>query len=86
MSNEYPEVPEFVTDLFEDSYPEDDPSGCNFWNCVKCSKEFVDPEDYPRSQDYPEVPREVRMYWLSITECLCENCAVETGIPAIDKE
>lgn len=76
---------EFVADLFEDSYPEDEKPELRTWFCTKCNKEFVDPEDYPWAFLPRDLEREVRLYWLSITEPLCSSCAIAAGIPPIDE-
>lgn len=62
------------------------------WMCAKCKKHFMDPEDYPKIKKIPKSDREYvngiesRLYWLSETEVVCNNCAVESHIPPIDKE
>lgn len=58
----------------------------DYWMCVICSKEFVDEEDFPNAIIDPKDVSQVRLYWLSETESVCEDCALEAGIPAIDKE
>jgi hypothetical protein len=63
------------------------------WMCAKCHSLFVDIEDFPNArivddgQELSELPSlEARLYWLSLTEPICEACAVIAGIPPIDKE
>lgn len=58
------------------------------WQCVKCNKHFIDPDDFPRVQqkNLVDVKIERRTYWLSTTELVCHNCATAAGIPSIDEE
>lgn len=74
---------EYVTDLYEDSYPEDDYPKYDTWNCAKCGTEYVDPEDMTLPT---REPKQLRLYWLSVTEPLCEDCATQAGIPALDED
>lgn len=79
---------DFVTDLYEDDYPDDDDPGCKSWKCVKCNKEFIDPEEFPNGWMHTSetVKLETQLYWLGISEPVCSNCAVDSGLPPIDKE
>lgn len=73
-----------------------DPDDCfesgpdyDVWKCVKCSKEFVDPEDFPSifvtGTEDPDIKIELKLYWLGINEPLCMHCAAKAGIPPIDE-
>lgn len=60
------------------------------WECTKCGSSFIDPEDYPHLTTIPEGEENVRgleprLYWLNITEPVCSDCAIKSGIPPIDE-
>lgn len=75
---------EVLRAIFNDRYPEDEIPEYTTWYCTKCHKEFIDPEDFSIASIDKEIPRELRLYWLSVTEPLCEACADIIGIPPID--
>lgn len=70
-----------------DEIRDSDP-GVDVWKCVKCKKEFIDPEDFPNGWIWEEdvIRLEVKMYWLGVNEVVCADCAIISGIPPIDKE
>lgn len=81
----------YVTDTFDVSWPEDEHPNVETWNCIKCNRNFVDPEDHSYADALAEARKhevverlEPRLYWLSVTEPLCGDCASEAGIPPID--
>lgn len=74
---------EFVTDRFNNCWPEDEIPPYTLWKCAKCGDQYVDPDDVPYITPEPQQPR---LYWLSTFEPLCEDCAVNAGIPPIDKD
>lgn len=57
----------------------------NIWTCVKCDKEFVDPEDFPDVKIADDLTFERRLYWLNVNEPICSSCAIAAGIPPIDE-
>jgi hypothetical protein len=77
--------------LDEFLYPEDEPTELDRlltkaeWVCAKCKITFTDPEDLPEDTQV-STALEPRLYWLSITESVCSNCAAAAGIPPLDKE
>jgi hypothetical protein len=75
---------EVLRAIFGDRYPEDETPDYETWSCSKCHKEFIDPEDFSFPHVAKDIPREPRLYWLSITEPLCENCAAIVGVPPLD--
>lgn len=74
--------------LNADDVVRDGEPGVDIWTCKKCKREFIDPEDFPSGWIWEEdtIRLEVKMYWLGINEPVCENCAIDIGIPPIDKE
>lgn len=78
-------MPEYVTDRFEDSYPDDEVPPVETWECVKCHKKLVDPDDCPWAHMYA-YKIEAKDHWLGPTEPVCHSCAVAAGIPSIDEE
>jgi hypothetical protein len=60
------------------------------WKCTKCNRIFIDEEALyfePVITVYESTyPVEPQSYWLGINEPICEECAIESRIPSIDKE
>jgi hypothetical protein len=70
----------------EESFDFDDRAlAYDTWTCAKCKEVFIDPEDYPNAKPADGEQVEPRLYWLSITEPLCCECAITSGIPPIDE-
>lgn len=74
----------FETDYVDDL--EDTIFDYDVWTCVKCNKDFIDPEDFPIAAPTIAEQVERRLYWLSPTESVCYKCACLAGIPPIDEE
>lgn len=77
------EAQRLLEEIFKDCWPD---RRFDIWTCTRCKREFVDQEDFPRAKVNDGYLLEVRLYWLSQTEPLCSDCAVQSGIPPIDKE
>lgn len=78
---------DFVTDRFKDRYPDDEKPEIKTWTCVKCRREFVDPDDHPIAWTAVGIAMiQQKEHWLGPTEPVCSACAAESGIPSIDEE
>ena len=56
------------------------------WICTKCGKEFQDADEGAWVCSRLDIPAEPKEYWLGPTEPVCQQCAINIGLPAIDKE